>query len=67
MFNFNILGKDWYEFGWHCLGIGGIVIYLFRFLKLGFDFYKLGADENTEKITEMKKKDVKTDNEKKED
>ena len=77
MFNFNTLSKDlqnldWTRIGWHCLGIVGILIYLFKFLKLGFNFYKLYADENTEtnentgKITE-KEKDVKSDNEKKED
>ena len=80
MFDFNhlhneLLNLDWTGVGWNCVGIGCILIYLFKFLKLGFKFYQLYAgDENTtetnEKNTEKiatNEKDVKSDNEKKED
>ena len=80
MFDFNhlhdeLLNLDWTGVGWNCLGIGCILIYLFKFLKLGFNFYQLYVtDENTtetnEKNTEKiatNEKDVKSDNEKKED
>ena len=80
MFDFNnwhkeLLNLDWTGIGWNCLGIGCILIYLFKFLKLGFKFYQLyAADENTTETNEKNtdkiatnEKDVKSDNEKKKD